>query len=142
MVFQTGSLKSESKTEILKTESPNGRHEDVETQTESRNRVGGRSKSKDGSIIPLPRELLDRLSSLGFAIEADHTGERFKLIFTKTNLVVGVKGFLWSPEELERATEIWESYAASDESGEVSQDSQSIDSMLTDQQDRSPGPDS
>ena len=127
MVFQTGSLKSESKIEILKTESPNGRHEDVETQTESRKRVGGRSKYKDGSIIPLPRDLLDRLAALGFSVEDGPNG-RFKLVCLRTGLIVGIKGFIWDRGEIERAAEIWESYLAApgDEGGEGSRDSQSM----------------
>jgi hypothetical protein len=56
----------------------------------------------------LPRSLISRLEKFDLRAEPSPNGERYKLVCITTGMTVGIKGYIWSLEEIERIAKMYE----------------------------------
>jgi hypothetical protein len=70
-------------------------------------------RARTGWLPPLPRDLVERLARQGFVAEPAPPplgNLRYRLRHVKTGQVLGIRGYIWSRQEIERMVEIWEDY--------------------------------
>jgi hypothetical protein len=70
-------------------------------------------RARTGWLPPLPRDLVERLARQGFVAEPAPPplgNLRYRLRNFKTGQVLGIRGYIWSRQEIERMVEIWEDY--------------------------------